>query len=41
MWESHSEQETGSAPGAGLDQDLPGMSDDSQEPGLASWVSGG
>ena len=32
MWESHSEQETGSAPGAGLNQDLPGISDDSREP---------
>ena len=32
VWESHSEQKTGSAPGAGLDQDLPGMSDDSREP---------
>ena len=34
VWESHSEQETGSAPGAGLDQDLPGVSDDSREPGF-------
>ena len=33
VWESHSEQKTGSAPGAGLDQDLLGMSDDSREPG--------
>ena len=32
VWESHSEQKTGS--GAGLDQDLPGMSDDSREPGF-------
>ena len=35
MWESHSEQKTGSAPDAGLDQDLPGMSDDSREPGIS------
>ena len=34
VWESHSEQETGSAPGAGLDQDLPGVSVDSREPGF-------
>ena len=32
MWESHSEQKKGSAPGVGLDQDLPGMSGDSREP---------
>ena len=32
VWESHSEQKKGSAPGAGLDQDLPGMSGDSREP---------
>ena len=48
VWESHSEQETGSDPGAGLDQDLPGVSDDSREPGFfgsnslkpASWIHG-
>ena len=32
VWESHSEQKKGSAPGAGLDQDLPGKSGDSREP---------
>ena len=30
VWESHSEQKKGSAPGAGLDQDLPRMSGDSR-----------
>ena len=34
VWESHSEQKTGSAPGAGLNQDPPGMSDDSRDPGF-------
>ena len=34
VWESHSEQKKGSAPGAGLDQELPGMSGDSREPGF-------
>ena len=33
VWESHSEQKKGSAPGAGLDQEIPGMSGDSREPG--------
>ena len=34
MWESHSEQKRGSAPGTGLDQGLSGMSGDSWEPGF-------
>ena len=35
VWESQSKQNMGSAPGAGPDQDLPGMSVDSREPGFS------